>query len=323
MAQIKLNDKFVRKYILGEQRKNMIIEVNWWGYIPDNNGKIYTITHLEGYNHSYEINWGDSDTWYQFNSSTITGNTHTYYPNGNWNTGWNNIHRITIRGTCESLIITDSGAYAKTVGYVQIGDIGLKIWRNGYNLNLMPGRPWGTDEIGGLRRLESFKYMFAPYSNNYPIPSTLLKYAVNVTDASYMFSHNVSIFNLNMNWDLIPADLLKYNTEITNVSYMFSNNYFYYKNPPVDFFKYNTKITNVHSTFNLIKKWSTFPNGIFNYNTEIIDTRNCFNNGVDAKMTGNADELWNTLTKIQYAAGCFRDCTSLSNYNDIPAAWKK
>ena len=38
-------------------------------------------------------------------------------------------------------------------------------------------------------------------------------------------------------------------------------------------------------------------------------------------LTGNAPELW-SRTNVTDSTSCFKDCTNLTNYADIPANWK-
>ena len=38
-------------------------------------------------------------------------------------------------------------------------------------------------------------------------------------------------------------------------------------------------------------------------------------------LTGNAIELWNN-SNIEYHENCYKGCTNLSNYDQIPEGWK-
>ena len=55
--------------------------------------------------------------------------------------------------------------------------------------------------------------------------------------------------------------------------------------------------------------------------TETIHVEYMFYNCSKVVGTVPGDKLWNS-GKTFISAGCFNGCTSLTNYNDIPAGWK-
>ena len=129
--------------------------------------------------------------------------------------------------------------------------------------------------------------MFNGCSNLTTIPETLI-IPNSVTDCSYMFSGCRSLTT-------IPETLIIPNS-VTNCSYMF------------------------YSCRSLTSDISNIWPSTWNY-TGTINISYMFNSCPKIVGTIPADKLWNS-GKTFNSRGCFTGCTSLTNYDEIPAEWK-
>ena len=129
--------------------------------------------------------------------------------------------------------------------------------------------------------------MFADCSKITEIPSTLT-IPDSVTDCSWMFSRCSGL-------TAIPETLTIPNS-VTRCSLMF------------------------YSCSNLTSDISNIWPSTWNY-TGIIDLSNMFYDCSKVVGTVPADKLWNS-GKTFSSSYCFRRCTSLTNYAEIPAGWK-
>ena len=130
-------------------------------------------------------------------------------------------------------------------------------------------------------------WMFGYCSSLTAIPSTLT-IPNSVTDCSFMFSYCRSLTS-------IPSTLIIPNS-VTDCSSMFSN------------------------SSNLISDISNIWPSTWN-STGRINVSHMFHGCSKIVGTVPADKLWNS-GKIFNSRGCFYNCTSLSNYDEIPAVWK-
>ena len=62
------------------------------------------------------------------------------------------------------------------------------------------------------------------------------------------------------------------------------------------------------------------PADFFNNISNLRDVESMFENCTS--LTGNAIELWNN-SNIEYHENCYKGCTNLSNYDQIPEGWKQ
>lgn len=88
---------------------------------------------------------------------------------------------------------------------------------------------------------------------------------------------------------------------------------------PAGFFDNCPNITNFRYAFLGCVSLTSIPIGLFDSCPNITTIFNAF--GGCTSLTGPAPALWLRTPKIEGGA-CFRDCTGLSNYEDIPAYWK-
>lgn len=143
------------------------------------------------------------------------------------------------------------------------------------------------------------------------IPAKLF---ANCTKATKFYRTFMSCENL-LN---IPENLFNNCTNVTD----FSQTFYYCSNLttiPQKLFANCTKVTDFSCTFNSCSKLTTIPENLFD---NCQDVSNFFDTFYDcSELTGNAPELWNR-TNVSSYSGCFRRCTKLTNYADIPDDWK-
>lgn len=132
--------------------------------------------------------------------------------------------------------------------------------------------------------LTSCYAMFRMCNSLKTIPSSIV-IPNSVTDCSWMF-YNSNLYSLPKNFKL--------HENIKNAQWMFRNNSL------LDF-----DITNF------------FPKFL----NDNIDLYGLFENCSNIKGVVPADKLWDS-GKTFNSTGCFRNCTSLTNYDEIPAGWK-
>ena len=129
--------------------------------------------------------------------------------------------------------------------------------------------------------------MFADCSRLTEIPSTLT-IPNSVTDCSWMFSRCSDL-------TIIPETLIIPDS-VTDCSHIF------------------------YDCSNLTSDISNIWPDVWNY-TGTIDLNMMFESCSKVVGTVPADKLWNS-GKTFNSSGCFRNCTSLTNYSEIPAGWK-
>lgn len=91
---------------------------------------------------------------------------------------------------------------------------------------------------------------------------------------------------------------------------------------PQGFFTNCPNSTNFKDCFRGCSSLTSIPQTLFDACTKATDFSYCFADCT--ALTGTAPELWDT-TKFPYVTAheaCFRGCTGLSNYANIPADWK-
>ena len=147
------------------------------------------------------------------------------------------------------------------------------------------------------------------------IPSGLFDSSINVTDFSGTFQQCSKI-------ESVPKDLFRYNTKVTTFgqlgawygAFLGCTNL---REVPEDIFKCNTEVTNFSLTFRGCSNLTKMPD--LSNNTKVTDIRAMFE-GCN-NLTGKAYPLWENSVTTQFG-GCFRYCSKLSNYSEIPAGWK-
>ena len=84
-----------------------------------------------------------------------------------------------------------------------------------------------------------------------------------------------------------------------------------------DYFFENSKLES--ASFESNSNFKYIPGHLFDGCTALNDVTALFKDCT--LLTGNAPELWNNTNITSYSE-CFKNCTKLSNYADIPDAWK-
>ena len=157
-------------------------------------------------------------------------------------------------------------------------------------------------------------YMFYNCSNITAIPETLT-IPNSVTDCSYMFQGCRSL-------TAIPETFTIPNS-VTNCSYMFSSCLSLTAIPETLIIP--NSVTNCSSMFadcpSLTSDISNIWPSTWN-STGIIDISYMFFSCTKVVGTVPADKLWNSVKTFFSSIYCFGYCTSLYNYNEIPAGWK-
>ena len=181
------------------------------------------------------------------------------------------------------------------------------------------------------------------------IPENLFRNCSNVTDFSQtfyncafsgtipesLFSDAVNATNFGGTFcgckiNEIPEGLFHNNTEITNLYFTFARNEI--TEIPANLFNSCTKNNSFGGTFMGCKKLTSIPEMLFDNCTNVKsfgastldETSFNVNMGTFAyctSLTGKAPELWNRSNVTSYYY-CFRDCTGLDNYSEIPDDWK-
>jgi hypothetical protein len=148
--------------------------------------------------------------------------------------------------------------------------------------------------------------------------------------------HAPYIFSGCYNLTSIPDDLFRYNTSAWNFSYVFQN-CSKITTIPADLFRYNTtsNTPNFSYAFNGCVK-AQLHNTIFcaageegtRFLNKTVNFTSCFTRTSFSGIQGIAPDLWNynfgtgTPTTTTCFSGAGNSLTSLSNYADVPTAWK-
>ena len=147
------------------------------------------------------------------------------------------------------------------------------------------------------------------------------------TISSDLFKNNINVTNLggifngcsNLTGE-IPSNLLENLTKVTNVGGMFFNCSNLTGNIPESLFANCPNITSFRETFlNCRSLTGEIPQNLFSNCLNVSDFYGTFSNCTG--LSGNAIDLWNR-DNVKSSQYCYRNCTQLSNYNDIPSGWK-
>lgn len=136
-----------------------------------------------------------------------------------------------------------------------------------------------------------------------PVPNLLFPVSTKITDASYMFA-NCKMNNA-VGYETLP---FIYNSKVlTNIEGMFMG---------------QTFNKDISGQYNMVKpeySWDNLENIVPN----LTNCSNIFSGNTN--MTGNAMPMINSLqniTTLNNYSQAFKNCTKLSDYNNIPEAWK-
>ena len=200
----------------------------------------------------------------------------------------------------------------------------------------------------------SFSECFSTCSSLTAVPTDLFRYNTLVTNMSYAFNACSSLTT-------VPTDTFRYNTLVNSFARLFSV-CSALASIPTDIFRYNTAVTSFAYCFNACSSLTTVPADLFKYNTAVttfaqaltactklqlnknifyadgeqgtrflnktVSFSICFSRASFTGTQGVAPDLWNcnfgtgTPTKTNCYGGAGNSLTSLSNYADIPVAWR-
>ena len=82
---------------------------------------------------------------------------------------------------------------------------------------------------------------------------------------------------------------------------------------------FNKDYVRIYYGFQNCTSLKQIPADFFNNISNLRDVESMFENCTS--LTGNAIELWNN-SNIEYHENCYKGCTNLSNYDQIPEGWK-
>ena len=141
----------------------------------------------------------------------------------------------------------------------------------------------------------------------------------NLEEANSMF--NMGDVGTNLRGD-IPEDLFRYNTKLKSLNHTFHACSKLTGGITNQLFKFNKKLVNLGGTFRGCGGIEYIENQAIN-GTNNPDVRELtYTFAGCSKMTGTAPKLWETHSSANSRAYCFSGCTNLSNYSEIPDAWK-
>ncbi|AEO93612.1 gp353 [Bacillus phage G] len=158
--------------------------------------------------------------------------------------------------------------------------------------------------------------------NPYVVSPDLFKNCINLRYADHAFAMWGEGLPSNSKLNgAIPPDLFKYNTKLISVEALFSNNFGITGELGEDLFRTNTALVSIEDAFS--DTGITSINSKFlSYNTSLQNMSYAFNRC--NSLRGNAPEYWvesHPINPTEFAA-CFRSCTGLTNYAQIPSTWK-
>ena len=117
----------------------------------------------------------------------------------------------------------------------------------------------------------------------------------------------------------IPAKLFANNPKLKNLAYAFYSLNTLEGAIPEGLFDNNPALDDVEMMFNGCTNLTTLPTNLFVNNPNIKDFHQIFENCY--KLVGTAPDLWVTHPDAN-GTKCFRNCSKLTNYADIPDDWK-
>lgn len=193
------------------------------------------------------------------------------------------------------------------------------------------------DLFANCTEITSFQSCFAGCTSITEIPDNLFENCPKVDNFMSCFNGCTSIIK-------IPNNLFKNCTKVSNFRETFSNNqnleiignsifnseaivYFYnvfancskLKNIPGDLFKNCPNSKSFNNAFWGCTSLAEIPEGLFDNCKNVEDFHATF--GGSTNITGNAPKLWER-TNVKNSSACFKGCSKLSNYSEIPDTWK-
>lgn len=183
------------------------------------------------------------------------------------------------------------------------------------------------------------------FSYTFQLCSSLTAIPTNLFDANTLVEYFQSTFNGGVNITSIPSELFNNNTLVTTF-YQTFNNCNIFTTIPIGLFNNNTLVTIFNGTFQNCNALTSLTSELFSGNTAVTTFANCFNSCDDlasipsdiftgntnvisydntfndnSSITSSVPTLWD-LVPEPTGTNCYTNCTSASNYGDIPNDWK-
>ena len=243
------------------------------------------------------VDFGDGTKQIYTGNNSSTNVEHSYSES--------NIYTIKITGNHSNFIASQN-----TIEIIQLADsvtscVGM--FTNCWSLTTIPSTFTIPNSVTDC------SYMFTECSSLTTIPSTFT-IPNSVTNCSCMFSGCSSLTTIQEGFTL--------GNSVTDCSAMFVNCSKITEIPETLIIP--DSVTNCSDMFSVCSSLTSDISNIwpeeFTY-TETINVEDMFNGCSKVVGTVPADKLWNS-GKTFNSTGCFGNCTSLTNYNDIPAGWK-
>jgi len=219
-----------------------------------------------------------------------------------------------MRGTCTNFAFNNTGdklKLKKLLGFIDMGFTTLN-FRGCSNLTKV------HPSMKVLRSLTTAGSIFRDCSSLISIPAGIFDGAINITSFSSCFTDCTSLTS-------IPSGLFDNNTAVTNfnVCFRYCTSL---TSIPSGLFDNNTAVTIFFGCFGGCSNIDQALDGnMFLYNDKVADFQQTFQ--YCSKLTGLG---WQTIianaeaqeTPPTYTDGCFEGATSLTDYAEIPEAWK-
>lgn len=192
-----------------------------------------------------------------------------------------------------------------------ITDVDDNILQNCGSVTMIGRETWGSYDNNFNMNLSEEKY------------TAMLSYLTNLSEVHRLFDWNNEVIAT----FTTTCGIFKNNPGLTNIEEAFA--YSKLQTIPVDEFSNNKELVNVSKVFLNSTELTNMPN--FLENKKITNFSQAFDGC--SKLTGstptdeNGYKLWQRAGKEGYPATingqyCFRGCTQLDDYNEIPSDWK-
>ena len=118
----------------------------------------------------------------------------------------------------------------------------------------------------------------------------------------------------------IPHDLFASNPSVTNFDHTFGSCRNLTGSIPYDLFSLHPRVTTFWGTFqDCIGLTGEIPSNLFANNPSVTNFAHTFMGCTG--FSGDAPALWTTHPSAS-GRECFKDCSGLQNYDEIPSGWK-
>lgn len=285
--------------------------------------------------YNFIVDWGDDSDLQQYTNRNLLTACHRYDRSG--------VYRVRILGTCETWRWINNNTTKKYLtrvvqwGNVHFKSLGLS-FADCVNLSAIPPGIPNVESYGSafLRctsltslpeglfancyMAKNFTSTFAECSNLRVVPPGLFQDCVAAEYFTQTFMSSGLLF--------LPEGMFKNCRNVISFALTFWKCSGLAELPP-DLFQDCEQVITFMRTFSNCSNLKYVPAGLFDKNKRVTSFSNTFAGCSSLSgYTPNTDgvELWERqepdYTKVGTGAGCFRNCTGLTNYAAIPAEWK-